>query len=247
VPLVCVKGFTRLKPDLTEMAVERDLLISILKLTKTGLVQRELVSRDARVPVQVADEMLKKLSGTGFIRYKGQLIEVSSSQRVRMVVRAVELGADPERVCGVLEWGEFEEIAAKAFEANNFMVKRRFHFKWAERRWEVDVLGCKEPLVVCVDCKHWRRGWRRSAIMKAVDAQVERTQALAEALPSLREKAGLVNWKRAILVPMVLSLVPSPFKFYNSVPIVPVLQLPNFLNELPAHIISLTRFSAYIS
>ncbi|NIR87180.1 hypothetical protein GWO13_06240 [Candidatus Bathyarchaeota archaeon] len=228
------------------MAVERSLLISILKLTKTGPVQKELISRDARVPVQVADEMLKKLSDTGLIRYKDWLIEVSSNQRVRMAVRAAELGADPERACGVLEWDEFEEIAAKAFEANNFMVKRRFRFKWAGRRWEMDVLGCKEPLVACVDCKHWRRGWRRSAIMKTVEAQVERTQALAEALPSLHEKVGLVDWKKVMLVPMVLSLVPSPFKFYNNVPIVPVLQLPNFLNELPAYTTSLTRFSPRI-
>jgi len=229
------------------MAVERDLVISILKLTKTGPVRRELVSRDARVPVQVADGMLKKLSGMELIRYRGQLIEVSPSQRVRMAVRVVELGADPERVCRVLEWGEFEEIAVKAFEANNFMVRRRFRFKWAGRRWEVDVLGCKEPLVACVDCKHWRRGWRGSAIIRAVEAQVERTQALAEALPSLHKKAGLVNWKKAVLVPMILSLVPGPFKFYKNTPIVPILQLPSFLNELPAYTTSLTRFSVHIS
>jgi len=228
------------------MAVERNLLISILKLTKTGPVQMELVSRDAHIPAQVADDMLKKLLNMGLIGYKGQLIEMSSNQRARMAVRAVELGADPERVCGVLDWHEFEEIAAKAFEANNFVVKRRFRFKWAGRRWEIDVLGCKEPLVACVDCKHWHRGWQRSAIMRAVEAQVERTQALAEALPSLQEKVGLVDWKKATLVPIVLSLVPSSFKFYNNVPIVPVLQLPNFLKELPAHTISLTHFSAYL-
>jgi len=225
------------------MTVERNLMISILKLTKNGPVQRELVSRDTRVPVQVADEILKKFHDKGLVRYRGGLVEVSSSQRAGMAFRAVELGSDPQKVCGALEWDEFEEIAAKAFEASNFMVKRRFRFKWAGRRWEVDVLGCKEPLVACADCKHWRRGWRRSAIMKAVEAQVERTRMLAEAFPSLHEKAELVDWKKATLVPMVVSLVPSPFKFYSNVPIVPVLQLPNFLNELPAHTISLTRFS----
>lgn len=229
------------------MTVERNLLISILKLTKTGPVQIELASRDARVPVQVVDDMLKKLSDTGLIQYKGQLIEVSSNQRARLAFRAVELGADSERVCGVLGWDEFEEITARAFEANNFMVKRRFRFKGAGRRWEVDILGCKEPLVACVDCKLWRRGWRRSAIMKVVEAQVERTQALAEAFPRLHEKVGLANWRKVVLVPMVLSLFPSPFKFYNNVPVVPVLQLQSFLNELPAHVISLTRFSAHIS
>jgi hypothetical protein len=226
------------------MTVERNLLISILKLTKTGPIQVKLVSRDAHIPIQVADEMLRKLTDARFIKYANQLIETSPNQRARMAIHAVKLGADLERVCNVLEWKEFENITATAFEANNYAVKTRFRFKWAGRRREIDVLGCKKPLVACVDCKQWHHNWRRSAIIKTVELQVERTHALAEALPSLRESVGLANWKEAILAPIVLSLVPSPFKFYNNVPVVPVLQLPNFLNELLAHISSLTHFSA---
>jgi hypothetical protein len=225
------------------MTVERNLLISVLKLTKTEPIQVKLVSRDAHIPIQVADEMLRKLSDARLVKYAGELIEASPNQRARMAIHAVKLGADLERVCNVLEWKEFENITATAFEVNNFAVKRRFRFKWAGRRWEIDVLGCKEPLVACVDCKQWHRNWRRSAIMKTVELQVERTSALAEALVSLRESIGLVKWKEAILVPIVLSLVPSPFKFYNNVPVVPVLQLPDFLNELLAHITLLTHFS----
>lgn len=143
-----------------------------------------------------------------------------------------------------LQWNEFENLAAGAFEANNFTVIKHFRFGWAGRRWEIDILGCKEPMVACVDCKHWRRGWRKSAIIRAVESQVERTQALTEVLPSLHKEVGLANWKRATLVPVVLSLVPGPSKFYTNVPIVPILQLQNFLNELPAHATSLTRFLA---
>ena len=225
------------------MTVERNLLISVLKLTKTEPIQVKLVSRDAHIPIQVADEMLRKLSDARLIKYEDQMIEASPNQRARMAIHAVKLGADLERVCNVLEWKEFENITATAFEANNYAVKKRFRFKWAGRRWEIDVLGCKEPLVACVDCKQWHHNWRRSAIIKTVELQVERTHALAEALVSLRENVGLVNWKEAILVPIVLSLVLSPFKFYNNVPIVPVLQLPDFLNELLAHITLLTHFS----
>lgn len=228
------------------MTVERNLLISVLKLTKTEPIQVKLVSRDAHIPIQVADEMLRKLSDARFVKYAGELIEASPNQRARMAIHAVKLGADLERVCNVLEWKEFENITATAFEANNYAVKKRFRFKWAGRRWEIDVLGCKEPLVACVDCKQWHHNWQRSAIIKTVELQVERTHALAEALVSLRENVGLVNWKEAILVPIVLSLVPSPFKFYNNVPIVPVLQLPDFLNELLAHISSLTHFSVHL-
>jgi Holliday junction resolvase-like predicted endonuclease len=225
------------------MTVERNLLISVLKLTKTGPIQLKLVSRDAHIPIQVADEVLRKFSDARLVKYVDELIEASPNQRARMAIHAVKLGTDFERVCNVLEWKEFENITATAFEADNYMVKRRFRFKWAGRRWEIDVLGCKEPLVACVDCKQWHRNWRRSAIIKTVELQVERTRALAEALVSLRESVGLVNWKEAILVPIVLSLVPSPFKFYDKVPIVPVLQLPDFLNEILAHINSLTHFS----
>ena len=225
------------------MTVERNLLISVLKLTKTGPIEAKLVSRDAHIPTQVADQVLRKFSDVNLVKYVDELIEVSSNQRARMAIHAVKLGADIERVCNVLEWKEFENITATAFEADNYAVKKRFRFKWAGRRWEIDVLGCKKPLVACVDCKQWHRNWRRSAIIKTVELQVERTHALAEALVSLREKIGLVNWKQATLVPIVLSLVPSPFKFYSDVPIVPVLQLPDFLNELLAHINSLKHFS----
>jgi len=227
------------------MAVERNILISILKLTKSGPVAKELVSRDANVPAQVADEVLKKFCDAGLVEWKNKSIEVSSNQRVKIAIHAIKSGADFERVCRVLEWIEFENIAAMAFEANNFTVKRRFRFKWTQRRWEIDVLGCREPLIACVDCKHWSHGWRESAIRKAVEAQALRTKVLAEALPSLQKEIGLVQWRQATLIPVVLSLVPGPLKFYNKVPIVPILQLQNFLNELPAHVTSLTHFRAY--
>jgi len=227
------------------MAVERNLLVSILRLTKNGPVQREFVSRDARIPTQTVNEILKKFSDIGLIQLREKAIEVLPQQRILAAIRAVELGADFEKVCKTLEWPEFENIAAAAFEANNFYVRKHFRFKWASRRWEVDILGCKEPIVACVDCKRWQHGWRKSAIIKTVASQVERTTALTEALPSLYEKAGLVDWKQATLIPVVLSLVPGPVKFYNDVPIVPVLQLQNFLTELPSHVNSLLHFSLH--
>ncbi|MFB0500847.1 MAG: hypothetical protein ACETVP_00075, partial [Candidatus Bathyarchaeia archaeon] len=168
------------------MAVERDILISILKLTKSGPIAKELVVRDANVPAQVTDKLLKKFRGAELIKWKDKTIEASSNQRAKIAIHAIKSGADFERVCRVLEWIEFENLAATAFEANNFAVKRRFRFKWAKRRWEIDVLGCREPLIACVDCKHWSHGWRGAAIRKAAEAQALRTKVLAEALPSLQ-------------------------------------------------------------
>ncbi len=227
------------------MTVERNILVSILKLTKDGPIARQLVARYANVPTQVTEEVLKKFRDAELIKFKDKTIEVSSNQRVKIAIHAIKSGADFERVCRVLEWIEFENLVATAFEANNYVVRRRFRFKWAQRRWEIDVLGYREPLITCVDCKHWSHGWQRSAIGKAAEAQALRTKVLAEALPTLQKEIGLGQWRQATLVPVVLTLVSVPLKFHNKVPVVPILQLQNFLNELQAHVISLTHFRAY--
>jgi Holliday junction resolvase-like predicted endonuclease len=224
------------------MAAKRDLLISILKLASKGPVAEEAVALGAGVPVSVTRELLEGFREFGLIEGEEGIIEVSSNQRVKLAIHAINLGTDIERVCKVLEWVEFENFAASAFEANNFDVKRRFRFKKAGRRWEIDVLAYSEPYVVCVDCKRWRRGWGKSAITKMVEAQTLRTKILAQALPHLQRRILLDGWTQAILVPVILSLFPGPAKFFKNVPVVPILQLQNFLDELPGRITGFTHF-----
>ncbi|MBA7679777.1 hypothetical protein ES703_88081 [subsurface metagenome] len=226
------------------MTAKTDVLIAILKHTNSGLAAKEVVAREANVPVQVANNVLRGLREIGLIECKNGIIEVSSNQRVKLAIHAINHGTDIERVCKVLEWIEFENFAATAFETNNFAVKRRFRFKASGRRWEIDVLAYSEPLVVCVDCKRWRRGWGNSAIKKIVELQTQRTEVLAKNLQSLQRKIGLDGWKRATLFPVILSLFPGSAKFYNNVPVVPILQLQNFLNEFQGHITELTHLQA---
>lgn len=223
---------------------ERNLLFHILQLTRGGAAHKEQISLESEIPQQITEKYLKKFSQAGLIKLREKTVEATPSQRIKIAIQAIQSGADSERVCRALEWKEFENLAAVAFEANQFAVKRSFRFNWAGRRWEIDILGYTKPLIVCADCKHWLHGWRNSSIAKAVVLQVERTRMLAEALPSLLEKIDLTGWKEVILVPAVVSLVPGPFKFYNRVPTVPVLQLQNFLEELPGHVTQLTHFVA---
>jgi Holliday junction resolvase-like predicted endonuclease len=226
------------------MTIKTNVLTSILRLTKIGSAAVEAVAMDANVPVHIANNVLMGLREIGLIECENGEIELSSNQRVKLAIHAINHGTDIERVCKVLEWKEFENFAATAFETNNFAVKRRFRFKASGRRWEIDVLAYSEPIVVCVDCKRWRRGWGNSAITKVAAAQAERTEALAKAPHPLQRKVGLEGWRQAILFPVIISLFPGPVKFYNKVPVVPILKLQNFLDEFQGHITELTHFRA---
>jgi Holliday junction resolvase-like predicted endonuclease len=226
------------------MTIKTDVLISILKHTNSGPAAEEAVAMDANVPVHVTNNVLNGLREIGLIECENGKIEVSSNQRVKLAIHAINHGTDIERVCKVLEWIEFENFAAAAFETNNFAVKRRFRFKASGRRWEIDVLAYSEPVIVCVDCKRWRRGWGNSAITKVAAAQAQRTEVLANNLQSIQRKIGLNDWKQATLFPAILSLFPGPVKFYKKVPVVPILQLQNFLDEFQGHITELTHFRA---
>jgi Holliday junction resolvase-like predicted endonuclease len=130
-----------------------------------------------------------------------------------------------------------------AFERNNFVVKRRFRFKTAQRGWEIDLVACSDPIIVCVDCKRWKRGWGNSAIRKIADAQAQRAEVLAINFQDIQRKIG-INWKTATLFPVILSLFPGQVKFYNRVPVVPILQLQNFLDEFQGHTSELLHFRA---
>ena len=101
------------------MVAERDVLISILKLTNNGPAAEGVVAMDANVPVPVTNKLVKRFREIGLIEGEDGIIEVSSNQRVKLAIHAINVGTDIERVCKVLEWIEFENFAATAFEANN--------------------------------------------------------------------------------------------------------------------------------
>jgi Holliday junction resolvase-like predicted endonuclease len=216
--------------------IEKKMLISLLKLTKNGPVLTKNVNKDAGIASDIAQKMLEKLQNDGMLYLKDKFVEVDSDKRLRLAVEAISLGADVERVSEFLCWQEFEDIAAIALERNGYVSAKNVRFKHAGCRWEIDVVGCKSPLVLCVDCKRWQRSLTFSALRKIVKAQAERTRAFADTLPSPALKFECVKWNKARFAPVILSLIPSRFKAYDGVPVVPVLQLQDFLVQLLAYL-----------
>ena len=224
------------------MIVERNLLISILKLTKNGSVLIEDVKKDSRLPLDSMTGLLEKFQTQDLLKINANNLEVHSENRLKIAVKAVSVGADMEAVSSFLGWQEFESIAATALKNNGYAVWQNLRFKHAGRKWEIDVVGCRKPLVICLDCKDWHHGLSPSAIRRIVEAQVERARALADALPNFSIGIECAKWSQAKFVPAILALLPTRFKFCDGVPIVPVLQLQDFLTQLPLELESLKYF-----
>ncbi len=224
------------------MIIVRNLIISLLKLTKNGSVLIKDVNKDSKIASNIVKKLLKTLQNEGVLCLKEDFVKVNSGGRLGLAAKAASLGADIEHISCFLRWQEFEDMAAMALQRNGYVVAKNTRFKHAGRRWEIDVVGCRKPLVLCVDCKHWQRGLKPSALKRVVESQVERAHALADTLPSASVKIECAKWNRTKFVPVILSLVSSSSKFYDDVPIVPVLQLQNFLIQLPAQVESLTYF-----
>jgi Holliday junction resolvase-like predicted endonuclease len=224
------------------MFAERSVLVLLLKLTKEGATELDLICQEANVSPQIVKGVLKKHAN--LITYEPQSgsVSASSKQRLRLVLKMIGQGADIERVSDSLTWLEFEDLSIMAFKANDYETKKHFRFKWADRRWEIDILAQKEPLIVCADCKQWHRGWSGSGSRKAAEMQSERAKKLSEATKSLGDKLGIKDWRHAQFIPMVLSLAPGNQKFFNGVPIVPVLQLRDFLISMPAYLDQISSF-----
>ncbi|MCW3980378.1 MAG: hypothetical protein NWF11_02775 [Candidatus Bathyarchaeota archaeon] len=230
------------------MNAEREVLTTILQLTQSGLVDSDLICKTTRAPYETALEILRILAEQRTISLHGRVLEVSSHQRVEIAIRTVKMGADFENVCRLLKWREFEGIAKRAFEVYKYRVIKNLRFKCRNgKRGEIDLLAFKKPLVASVDCKHWKHNWKRASIVKVVKEQIQRTRMFTRTLPVYYRKIGLDDWNQVTVIPIVLALLPSPFKYHNETPIVPIMQLQTFINELPAHIQELTHFNKHLS
>jgi Holliday junction resolvase-like predicted endonuclease len=218
------------------LSIERNLLISILKMTQKGPASLKTLNLDARIPSGPCNILLSKLQSEDYIYLNGDEIGANARMRLRLASKAVTLGADIESLSRFLGWQEFEEITAEVLEQNGYATKRTVRFKQRGRRWEIDVVGCRKPLVLCIDCKHWSRGVHLSSLQRMAQDQAERVAAFAEFLPSTKLNLPCSSWEKAKFIPVILSLTSNSGRFCGDIPIVPVLMLQEFISQLPLNL-----------
>jgi len=198
-----------------------------IPVCKTG----EIVTK-SRTCLPVVECFLVGLEEAGVITLADEEIHVTSEQRMRIAELALSRGADPERVATELRWQEFEGLAAHILDTEGYVTANHFIFRDSARKYEIDVIGAKEPMVLCVDCKHWHHGWAPSKIMAAARNQMLRVLCLSEAYAFYVRKLRIASWRSAQLLPIVLTLADVSSKMVDGVPIVSALRLRDFLCQV---------------
>lgn len=227
--------------------LEREILVALLNLTREGPADRSKLQGAVRVTDEALGLLLDDLTGKELVGESRGLLEASPGQRLGIAVRAVRVGADLERVSRALGWLEFEEMVAYALEENGYVVSRRFRFQAEGRRWEIDVLAAKKPLVVCAECKHWSRGLGNATARKIVEVHLEKVGVLSENPVKVVKRLGLRDWDRAVFVPVAMSLTPARERIYRRIPVVSVFELPSFLGEFEGQLDWLASFPVELS
>ena len=214
------------------MPIERYLAVSALKLSVDGALSVEMLKKDTRTSSDTVRNFIRKLKHGGLAYEQGNRFHVN---RLMLAIHALKLKADPEDVCIYLTWREFENLAAALIDQTGYRCMRNLRFRHAGRKYQIDVFASNGSIALSVDCKHWQHNLHRSSIKRIVEKQVNRTKALREVEPESLRKLGLVSWDGVKLVPVIMSLMAARSRLFNSVPIVPVFQLADFLDKLPSH------------
>ncbi len=121
-----------------------------------------------------------------------------------------------------LTWQEFEELLRDILDQNDFEVQFRKIFGHGDRRYQVDAVGYRNDLCLCIDGKKYGRSRYRAGSLKAEALKHhDRTRAHEEAL-------GIRS------IPVIVSWIDDNLVFENGCFFVPVALLNDFLINLDA-------------
>ena len=191
------------------MNINPSLLTYILDNFDSGVENFGIVNDD------VFNELLFFLSQYK-IRIKGNKVDVSSFNKLSIALLAIRNGADVVKICGKINWHDFELFSSEIMKYHGYRVYTNFRLKNPRR--EIDVIGIKSQKALLVDCKHWKKN-SLSNLEEIVDKQKKRSMLFLQKS----------NMKIENAFPIILTLLPNEFQFVDDVPIIPIDKLNSFL------------------
>ncbi len=164
-----------------------------------------------------AKELLQIFIQNGIGVLDGDVVNFQNIDKIHASIFAIKNGASIEEVSEFLSWQNFEALVSRILEENDFEVYKNLIL--TKPRMEIDVVGIKLGFAVLIDCKHWKK-MTQSALNDIVHKQIDRVKHYVE------------KTEVSVAIPVIVTLHQEKVSFVNRIPIVPIMQLSSFLDEL---------------
>jgi hypothetical protein len=195
-----------------------------LKNTKNEelLSPSEIANRAKTTPEQVAlvlRPLLQLADPTG--------AQLSNTARFKLAFEAVRHGG-LQQVARALTWQEFETFAEECLQTVGFDTQKGLIVKEDSRRWQIDVIAKKSPMILAIDCKHWESPGYESKLSKAADHQKQALHALIRQVSG----RGEVGREGLLALPVILTLFEPRARVVGDAVVVSIEQFADFLNGI---------------
>ena len=196
-------------------------LLKVLRDTKENPI---LVNPDNET-LRVLDSLALGPNNDGFYSLERGL-------RIELGIKAIELGAEVEKVVSLLTWKDFEVFVAQVLSENGYKCIESYRRRGnaSLRGMEIDVIGVRGKTIISVDAKMWgiRKG-KSSAIKTAAEKQNERTRQLANELQRVADRVQNMTTGEYELLSVLVTWLVEDLEFHDGLPVVPFYKLNSFL------------------
>lgn len=182
---------------------------------------------------------------------KGNYVPYIVIDKIAFITRCVNyLDLDINQLSYLLNYAGFEALIQELLSQNHYETIKNYRFsdrselkyETSQKRYEIDVIGIFQNFILVIDAKQWKRKDSYSAMNKAANLQYQRVIALKknpEIFSNLvQEILGLTynNYNKRLpftLIPLMVTVESNWIKINeNSIPLVSILNLNSFLQEL---------------
>ena len=197
--------------------INTNLMMKCIKAVIPGDISDVDFSSVAEIDRITAKEILSSLVQNGIGSWNNEMVRFDEVDKLKTAFFAIRSGSPIEEVSEYLDWRDFEVLVSKILDENGFQIEQNVIL--TKPRMEIDVIGIKLNVAILIDCKHWKR-MNNYALIEIVRKQVNRVKRYAEEIDGI------------MVVPVIVTLHQEEITFINKVPIVPIMQLSGFLDEL---------------
>ena len=150
-----------------------------------------------------------------------------NSARFKLAFEAVRHGG-LQQVARALTWQDFEAFTEECLQTVGFDTQKGLIVKDDSRRWQIDLIAKKSPMILAIDCKHWESPGYESKLSKAAEHQKLALHAFIERMA----ERGEVGNEGLLALPMILTLFEPRARMTGGVVAVSIEQFADFLEQL---------------